>query len=150
MIWCCVMANFSASLRNEIRQLNNDIDLTIRTVLFRFSAKLVERSPVGNPDLWQTNAPAGYVGGHFRSQWQHGFNAAPNTELSTTDSSGEATKFRIRGSIFNSPVAGMHWIVNMAPYAQRLEDGHSSQAPSGIVSLAIMDFNGLLERSVPV
>jgi hypothetical protein len=143
------MANFSVSLSREVRQLHKDIDLTIRTVLFKFSARLVERSPVGNPDLWQSKAPPGYVGGHFRAQWQHGFNEAPSTELPTIDPSGEATTAKLRKSVFGSPVAGIHWIVNMAPYAQRLEDGHSSQAPRGIVSLAILDFNGLLERSVP-
>lgn len=143
------MANFSASLRRETRQIRDDIDLTIRTVLFKLSERLVERSPVGNPSLWQSGAPPGYVGGHFRAQWQHGFNNAPNRELSTTDASGIATTTELNRSIFGSPVAGIHWIVNTAPYAQRLEDGHSTQAPRGIVSLTLIDFDDLLERSVP-
>lgn len=143
------MASFSASLRRETRRLRSDVDLTIRTILFKFGGRLVERSPVGNPDLWKSRAPPGYVGGHFRAQWQHGFNSAPSFELPTIDQSGVVTTANLRESIFNSPVAGIHWIVNMAPYAQRLEDGHSTQAPSGIVELTILDFNGIIERSVP-
>lgn len=144
------MADFSASLLRETINISNDIDLTVRTVVFKFAARLVERSPVGNDDLWKTKAPKGYVGGHFRAQWQHGYNNPPSDELPLVDPTGVDTTKKLKQSVFNSPVAGVHWIVNMAPYAQRLEDGdHSTQAPSGIVSLTILDFNNLLDTSIP-
>lgn len=143
------MGRFSASLSQAVLDTQSDIDITIRTVLFSFGERLVNRSPVGNPDLWESKAPPGYVGGHFRAQWQHGFNSPPIDEITEVDPGGETTINNIRTSIFESQVSGIHWIVNMAPYAQELEDGHSTQAPTGIVRLSILDFDGLLEISVP-
>lgn len=130
-------------------ETQSDIDVTIRTVLFSFGERLVNRSPFGDPDLWESKAPPGYVGGFFRSQWQHGLNSPPTDEIPEIDPDGEITINNLRTSIFDSQVSGIHWIVNMAPYAQVLEDGHSTLAPTGIVKISILEFDGLLEMAVP-
>lgn len=144
------MGSFSVTLSNNILNLQMDIDVAVNDTLFKFGTRLVEESPVGNPDLWESKAPPGYVGGHFRAQWQHGFNDAPNEIINAIDPIGDITIQNIFESIMASNVAGIHWFVNLAQYAQKLEDGHSTQAPAplGIVRLSIEAFPELLERTL--
>jgi len=43
---------------------------------------------------------------------------------------------------------GTIWIYNNVPYAERLEEGHSKQAPHGIYSLALAEFQIVLENEI--
>lgn len=140
--------SFSSSLTGAALGIQNQVDTYVRKVLFDFSAKLDLRSPVGDPILWTPPiATPGYAGGHMRRNWQHGHTDAPTEELDGIDPDGSSTLAEIRASINASPAGGRHWIVNNVPYAQKLEDGHSTQAPNGMVELAIIDFTGILVRS---
>jgi hypothetical protein len=121
----------------------------VREVVIEIMQRVLTRSPVGDPDLWLAkvngeyvdflsvrDAPAGYVGGHFRHNWQYGFNSEPSGELGGVQNDALS---RVKRSL---PVkaGGMHWIVNNTPYAERLETGWSSQAPQGIVGLTELEF----------
>jgi hypothetical protein len=112
---------------------------TTKIIVNEIGSRIVERSPVGDATNWSTPAPAGYVGGRFRANWQYGMNSMPSGDLPDIDPSGQASLARIQVC---TGEPGVHYIVNNLPYAQRIEDGHSrSQAPQGIV--------GLLEREFP-
>jgi len=104
--------------------------------------RVIFRSPVGNPSLWANpgSAPPGYVGGRFRGNWQISL-SLNSSETGNTDASGAATVAQGFGSL-----AGVRdtrgrtiWIFNNVPYAQRLEQGWSSQAPGGIVSVTLAE-----------
>ena len=41
----------------------------------------------------------------------------------------------------------VHVWINNLPYAQRLEDGWSKQAPSGMVGLAVREFRSIVESA---
>ena len=43
---------------------------------------------------------------------------------------------------------GVIWIYNNVPYAARLEDGHSKQAQQGIYSVALAEFQTVLENEI--
>lgn len=96
-------------------------------------------TPVGNPDLWQnpSSAPPGYVGGHARRNWLVS-EAAPRTdELEGVDASGGLTISEGRGVIDGYDDLGAVLIVqNNVPYINRLNTGHSTQAPAGFVEKA--------------
>lgn len=136
------------------------LDKTIRRVLIEISNRVVYSSPVGDPENWlfknngvyvdflaYRSPPAGYRGGAFRMNWQYGFNSAPSGELDGVDPSGRISTSRIKGQIKSGPTVGMHYIVNNLPYAQRLEDGWSQQAPNGMVSLVELEFPAIVRMA---
>jgi hypothetical protein len=123
----------------------------VRRVVIEIANRAVNMSPVGNPSLWLFNndgvyvdylaykdPPKGYVGGRFRGNWQYGFGYPPIGELDNIDPSGNPTKARIKNSI--SKANGIHWIANNLDYAERIENGWSTQAPLGIVGLIELEF----------
>jgi hypothetical protein len=132
-------------------------DMVVRKVLTDIGASLVMKSPVGDRDKWQENiyraskglppTPAGYVGGRFKGNWSHGFGKAPVGEFLDIDPSGSSSMARITGGVAASPVAGIHYLANNLPYAQRLEDGYSTQAPNGMMELTLIEFPGIVKRA---
>ncbi len=115
-------------LKVDVTSWRRQIEANAKRVLnagdnaFEKSAELLKErveyyTPVGNPSLWQFPAPKGYTPGYLKSNWKL-------TKLSK--------------EIILS---------NDAPYALRVENGWSSQAPSGMLRRAWMDYPRLLEQA---
>ena len=160
--------SFTLDISRACEAMKGNTDKAVRKVLLDLGTSLVMKSPVGDRELWLSlgaayaiggkhkkikgaKGPAGYVGGRFRANWQYGFSAAPNGELYKADDksfpkSGEVLA-KIKEGVTTSPAAGIHYIANNLPYAQRLEDGWSTQAPAGILELTIIEFPGIVKRS---
>jgi hypothetical protein len=118
--------------------------------------RLIAKSPVGNPSIWQSNLdssgnrrskrskkirkPEGYVGGQFRGNWQMSIGSFDTAEVagirspSATMSAGESVAKRLTDF-------GVSHLQNNLPYAQRLEEGHSGQAPMGMIALTFGEMN---------
>lgn len=118
-----------------------------RYVTIALLDQFIKRSPVGNPSLWAGPAPAGYVGGRFRSAWT----AASGNKSDFAPEAGQssyavpnAADVVAKGTSALTPYQSV-WISNNVPYAQRLEDGHSGQAPAGVVAVGIASVMGALE-----
>jgi hypothetical protein len=107
--------------------------------------RAVMRSPVGDPSIWQSPPPPGYAGGRFRGNWQYGFASAPTGFGEAIDPSGAATLSSIIAGVENKQ--GVHWIANNLPYAQRIENGWSSQAPQGIVGRIELEFEQIFNAA---
>ena len=145
------MANFALDLNKWIAKASENTEKLVREVVIGLSERIVERTPVGNPDLWQSTLrgvppPAGYVGGRARANWQYGFGSPPMGDLPDIDATGQASLNRIGAGVRGSPAAGVHYLANNLPYAQALEEGHSTQAPYGMVGLAAVDFQGIVNE----
>jgi hypothetical protein len=82
---------------------------------------LVYKTPAGNPDLWESPAPDGYVGGQARASWniQH---RKPDTSLPSTWGASLPVAPQLK-SMGLEPV----YVTSSVPYMGRLEDGHSKQ-----------------------
>lgn len=79
--------------------------------------RIVERTPVGNPAIWHPPYwPAGYVPGTLKANWK-------------LERDGDE-----------------YIIYNDLPYAQRVENGWSSQAPAGMMRVSVLEFNSILEE----
>lgn len=104
--------------------------------------RIIFRSPVGNPELWQNpaSAPPGYVGGRFRGNWQISL-TLNNSETGNTDASGAETLTAGLGALAlaQDTVDKTIWIFNNVPYAQRIENGWSGQAPTGVVAVTLAE-----------
>lgn len=89
----------------------------------------------------------GYVGGRFRGNWMLSvsFPSKATTEairgVSETIDAGSAALdgFESGPSIF---------IMNNLPYALRLENGWSSQAPLGMVAVTVVEFEKLAQQAI--
>lgn len=119
-----------------------------KMVLVDFGARLVNRSPVGDPPSWKRQ-PAyvgkNYVPGRFKNNWQLGVDGVPNEVFYVSDRTGEASKLRIAKAIPRWPVGHVYYFTNNLPYARELELGHSRQCPpGGMVALTKMEFHQIV------
>jgi hypothetical protein len=108
---------------------------------------VVKKNPVGNPTKWKggrASAPAGYVGGRSRANWQVQFNST-NTDIiggKKTKSGKIAQNAISKGRSAINGVSQAYqviWIFNNVPYINALNRGHSKQAPAGWVNLTLLE-----------
>ena len=81
-------------------------------------------------------APKGYVGGRFRGNWQTSISAPASGVVDRIDPTGSAAT---QETVTNMGGVGtITYLTNNLPYAQVLEyEAHSSQAPAGMVRVAM-------------
>ena len=152
------MANFSVDLSKWTAKTSKTISKVVREVVIGLAERIDERSPVGNPSLWDEEftkvatklewTGPGYVGGHYRMNNQYGFGSPPQGEIDGVDTAGTVALAKTVSGVSAAPVIGVHYIVNNVPYAQAIEDGHSGQAPQGVYGLAAVDFQGIVDAKV--
>lgn len=110
---------------------------------------VVLASPVGNPAIWQSPAPAGYVGGSFRGAWVVTLERPSEVILNRPDESGSHTIARGSKTIGRVRFASSIWLSNNLPYAARIEDGWSHrQAPQGVVRINLARISSRFRRVV--
>lgn len=91
-------------------------------------------------DSMDIKAPAGYTGGRFRGNWQVGLDIQPDGETGRIDKSGNMT-MAVGNYMLEQFKVGTKaiYFTNNVPYAYRLEFGHSSQAPNGMIRITAED-----------
>jgi hypothetical protein len=137
------MTSFAVRLQEIADKTNRNADQFVRDVVEDIATKLIERSPVGDPALWQKPAPKGYVPGTFLANWQLGVNVIPDGETGLRDtdrSTSSPTLGTIIANIPEHPAGTTIFLANNVPYARTIEDGHSTQAPTGLVGLTAIEF----------
>ena len=142
--------SFALDIQKFAQKCGANADLVTRKVVLDIGRSLVEKTPVGNPDLWQNpdNKPEGYVGGHARANWSHSIGALVNQEFKEIDATGGASIDRIISSVPVKAAGEVHYIQNSLPYMQALEDGHSTQAPAGIVAVTEVEFHDYVQKAI--
>lgn len=142
--------SFELDLRAFIEKAKGNADQVVKKVGIDMLAKIVDRSPVGNPSLWQNPPPPGYVGGRFRGNWQVTFNAPATAELNRIDANGSSTK-AAGAAVIAAYQSGINsiWLTNTVPYAMALEFGHSHiQAPQGMARITAAEFQQFINNAV--
>ena len=142
--------SFALDIQKFAQKCGANADLVTRKVVLDIGRSLVEKTPVGNPDLWQNpdNKPDGYVGGHARANWSHSIGALVNQEFKEIDATGGASIDRIISSVPIKAAGKVHYIQNSVPYIQALEDGHSTQAPAGMVAITQTEFQDYIQKAL--
>lgn len=146
------MGTFAIDIKKYAEARKSAMGDVVREIVMTVGSLVDMRSPVGDRKLWTQEfinvanklgwikeSGKGYIGGHFRANNQYKFGAPATDEVEGVDPTGAATLAKIKAGVLASPVAGMHYISNNVPYAQALENGHSTQAPQGIYGLAAID-----------
>jgi len=141
--------SFALDLTKFIEKAQGNAETVVRKVGIDMLAKVVDRSPVGNPDLWKGGGPDGYVGGRFRGNWQVTFGAPARDEIERVDASGSATN-AAGAAVLASYRSGISsiWLANNVSYSYSLEMGHSSQAPLGVAGVTATEFQTFVDQAV--
>lgn len=139
---------FAVALDAFVKKAKGRADTVVRKIVLDIGTRVVMRSPVGDPSLWEGPAPKGYTGGRFRANWQYGENAAPSGVLDERDPSGIQVVNRIASSIQPQAAGKVHFLTNNLPYAMRLETGWSQQAPQGMVGITVREYRSIVANAV--
>ncbi len=91
-------------------------------------------------------AGKGYVGGRFRANWNV---AAGTPDRTTTDATQRARSDAEAQKALSLELGGVIYMTNSLPYAKRLEDGWSKQAPTGMVRKSAIQFARFVRKSKP-
>lgn len=142
------MSTFALQLKAFEDKTKARADEVVGRVVTTIAQRLDERSPVGDASYWKHKPPPGYVGGRFRGNWQIGINFVPAGETGRVDPSGSATLGAIVSGIPEHPAGTIAYLANNVPYAQRIEEGWSRQAPTGLVALTALEFQSLTTQAV--
>lgn len=175
---------FLAAIQLFVDGSKQEMDQVVHRTGIKILGRLVEMSPVGQPDIWEVNQtasayntavrehnaalrknpanltkagrlkrglrvndsmdikkPEGYIGGRFKNNWYVGFDSQPTESNDTPDASGQGSNSRGLAmlEVFRVGHVSSIYFTNNLPYAQALENGHSSQAPGGMVGLTALD-----------
>ena len=123
--------SFADSLAKYCKAAGEQIDTVVRKTALELQASMIEKSPVDT--------------GRFKSNWQVGISAI-NTD--TSAAAGSDPRGRALIALQGYKPGNTIWLTNSLPYAKRLENGWSKQAPAGMVRLTLQDFHQAVERAV--
>lgn len=133
--------SFSDDVNKFTKKTKTQGGNNVRKFVLKVAESLILKTPVGDPSRWKTKyKPLGYAGGTARANWQHGFHSFPLSFNDVQDKSGSRTLDAIRRNVFVAEPFQVHYIANNTPYIQRLEDGHSGQAPNGMLKTTLLEF----------
>lgn len=140
---------FTLSLKAFAEKAPDRARTVVRKVAGDALTRLVQRTPVGNPTLWKSKPPAGYVGGRLRANWNTSIGAPNLTTTLARDQVGSATITRGLSIVGASDGEAAIYITNSLPYAREIEyEGHSRQAPAGMVRITVAEFQAFVDNAV--
>ncbi len=151
------MASKPYSANETIIALENVVSEDIQETALAALRNVIIGTPVGDPKTWKRpgSAPAGYVGGHARRNWNVSLDAARDTVVGTEGNGGgkgaatrDATERGTR-TIDKAQVGKIRRIIiqNSVPYIGPLNNGHSKQAPANFVQKAVQAAGVLVDNS---
>lgn len=130
------------------RKLTIDaVEKTVRGVAIDLFAAIITATPVGNPSIWKTPyKPPNYLGGRLRGNWQASIGSPASGQLDTRDASGGVTVSKAAAVVNSFKADGSLYLTNNLPYAERIENGHSTQAPAGMVAVNVARFQAVVDK----
>jgi hypothetical protein len=141
--------DFRKHFRELLMKAGDRADTVVRHTAQNMLSALIVRSPVGNPDLWKHKAPPGYVGGRFKNNWNFDLGAIDYRDNQPPDAGGTGAYERGLAKMQQFTKGDTIYITNSLPYANRIEyEGWSSQAPSGVVRLTVLEFADAVKKAV--
>jgi len=140
--------SFALDIRKFVEKAKDRADIAVKGTVIGVAAKVDERSPVGDAKYWKHPPPKGYVGGRFRGNWQLGVGSMPGGVLNRVDPTGSKVMAEIGAAIPADAAGKVYYLANNLPYAQRIENGWSRQAPTGVVGLTVTEFQAFVDKAV--
>ncbi len=153
--------SFERDMKRFKEKVSGASEQAIRAAGLQVFTSIIERTPVGNPEIWLTknsdgqyvdylsvnDYPEGYIGGTARGNWQTAVGRRPTGTIDDQDESGRSTIAAANMAAAKFTLAEKLYFANNLPYIRRLEEGWSSQAPEGMVANSIEGFSQAVEAS---
>lgn len=139
--------SFSQQVAIFAKKAQDRAQQTVRNTAKGMLTEIVMASPVGDPELWKSPPPPGYIGGQFRGNWQVSINATHSGIVDNIDPAGTSTIAAGRSVIVTARLGDTILITNNLPYARRIEYGWSRQAPAGVVRVTAARFNEIVRAA---
>jgi len=127
------MSTFALQLAAFAEKAGRNADLVIKKVSIDMLSKVVTRSPVDT--------------GRFRGNWVLSVGSPEISQKDVTDKSGTSTISRESSKLGTFKIGPSVYIMNSLPYAMRLENGYSKQAPGGMVKVTVTEFQSLVDQA---
>lgn len=114
--------------------VNRKIGLAVRKIVLDAFSEVIVMSPVDT--------------GRFRGNWQVAIGEQPTGTVELLDPDGAIVTARVAAVSGNVKPGDVVYMVNNLPYARRLEDGYSQQAPAGMVKLTVQKYQPIADRAI--
>lgn len=126
------MARWSVPISKYVTAAKGDVEKAVRAVSLEVYTKLLIRSPVDT--------------GRFRGNWMIGMAVIPEAadEQRFNKPGAPLPEEMAKLSIYR--IGATIHMRNNLPYAVALENGHSQQAPSGVVRVTAAEFGAIVSR----
>lgn len=131
--------SFSLDLSKATAGIKVNKDKVVRGTLLAVASRIIKRTPVGNPSLWISKPPAGYVGGSLRGAWNASIGSIDESRSKGPDSNGGSTISDASKAINSYKSGQIFYFANPLPYAMRVEMGWSSQQPQGMLRRSLVE-----------
>lgn len=124
--------SFSSDIEKIAKKLNLSIESTVRATALELFGSIIVGTPV--------------LTGRAKGNWQTSINE-PITSI--VDRTGETESIAELEDVAGGSIAGkILWLSNNLPYIRRLEfDGHSSQAPAGMVRTNVSRIESIVSNA---
>ena len=127
------------SWESDWKKIEQKIDRTlnqgIRATLFEVSTAIIKDTPADT--------------GRARGNWQASVGRGATGDVSVGSvRSGEAKAIAEVNQTVSAAVGDLYYLTNNLPYIERLEFGHSKQAPGGMVRKNMQNFNRLFVKNL--
>ncbi len=131
------MANarqFSIDLLDEFDELvEKELVKVTKKIAIEGLSRLVMKSPVDT--------------GRLRGNWTVSINNASDAQSSNVDPSGGPTIAAGTAVANGITMPQVIWLQNNLPYGPALEDGHSQQAPMGMVAVTVAELEAMFANA---
>jgi len=141
--------SFAADIKKWSDATGQDVEKVARATVLSMSTAITKRTPVGNPELWKSPAPKGYVGGQARGNWFPSIDMMSNEQdLTIVGKSANIDSDNRVVSMLDLIFGKKYFLTNNLPYIHRLEYGHSTQAPAGMVRVTTTEFKQVVKDEI--
>jgi len=135
--------SFSLDMSRAINNIRGHVNETVRGTLFGVSRRVILGTPVADPLLWQKPDPS-YIGGTLRGAWNASIGSPDATINNAIDTTGQSTINDMSLVVNRVEIGQTFYLTNPQPYAMPVEYGWSSQAPAGMLRVAVAETQAVL------
>lgn len=125
---------FSLRIKRFMNQVKADRDTVIKKIALDCFSRIILRTPVDE--------------GRARGNWQCEIGEMPAGTVALDDKEGTATISALQAKVLGIKAGDVIYFVNNLPYAWPLENGHSQQAPNGMVELTVIEYQQIIDKAV--
>jgi hypothetical protein len=120
------MTTFALNLAKQIEAAKAQSELVAKKTMIELFNRVIQKSPVDT--------------GRFRANWNCSIGSPDLSTSQAIDPSGSGAISKATSTVVSYTLNGQSvFLTNNLPYADRLENGWSKQAPNGIVRLSVME-----------